>query len=113
VLLWIGLVAFGATGAHAQVFRPRTGVKTGPVARTAPSAPAPAATSAAPKKATPATTSAAAPAKKPIRATGPAPHRVVTTTPAKRSHGARKGKGESDDPVVVDDDDDDVKVSDD
>lgn len=105
----VGLIAFGATEARAQVFRPRGGSKSGPVSR----ASTPTGPPAGARKATPAATPAAASSKKPTRATGPAPRRIVTTTPAKKARGTGKGRDEPDDPVVIDDDDDDVKITDD
>jgi hypothetical protein len=111
-----GAFAFGATEAHAQVFKPRSGSRAALPAKTAAAAPAPAtstAGNATAKKAPATATPAAATSKKPTRATGPTPRRVGTTAPAKKSRGAAKGQAASEDPVVIDDDEDDVKITDD
>ncbi|HEU4728650.1 MAG TPA: hypothetical protein VFT22_12190 [Kofleriaceae bacterium] len=100
-LALVGFVALGVRSAGAQVFKPRTGGKAGPVARTAPPAAA--------KKSPAATPVAAAPSRKPTRAAGPTPRRVVTTSPAKKP---ARGKSRKDG-VEVRDDDDDVKITDD
>jgi len=114
LLVLVGLVAFGAPSAHAQVFKPRGNSKPGTAVKATAPAPTPAVTPAANKKTGPATTTATAPAaatsKKPTRATGTTPRRVVTTTP-KKTRAGRKGHDDGD-TVVVDDDDDDVKITD-
>ena len=104
MLVLVGLVAFGATEAHAQVFKPRTAGKAGPAGRTSP---APTATAASGKKsATVATAAASISSKKQTRTTGPTA-RHAGTTPSKKS---RRHRGDDDAAVV---DDDDVKITDD
>jgi len=119
MIVLVGLFAFRATDAHAQVFKPRGNTKPGPMAKASTSASTPASSTASStasspaggKKTASASTPVAASAKKPTRsANGPTSRRG--TAPAKKSRGAGRAKDDSD-PVVIDDDDDDVKITDD
>ena len=115
MIVLVGLFAFRATDAHAQVFKPRGNTKPGPMAKASTSAATPVSSTASSpaggKKTASAATPVAASAKKPTRsASGPTSRRG--TASAKKSRGAGKAKDDSD-PVVIDDDDDDVKITDD
>ncbi len=106
VIVLVGLFAFRATDAHAQVFKPRGNTKPVSAVRASTSASGSATTPAVAKKTAPAAPAAAS-AKKPTRGTtGPTSRRAT-----KKSRGA--GKAKDDSVVIDDDDDDDVKITDD